>query len=80
MNSLFRKFGSELHVSLATDDQQLRLELQALGLDPESEAKALRAMIAIALRRALLEQSFGPATVLGCSLPRQGLFERLRPR
>lgn len=45
-------FESELHQEMNLSDQSIRAEMISSGLDPDSEAEALRAMVAIAMHRA----------------------------
>lgn len=45
-------FESALHESLGMSDKDLREELMANGLNPDSESEALRAMISLGIERA----------------------------
>ena len=84
-------FESELHRAMRLNDDCIRAELISNGLDPDAEAAALRAMVAIALHqasgrgsaiRALAprreETKSPPAPLLAplIALAGQGLFDR----
>lgn len=82
MTSKPELFESELHEAMRLNDKSLRAELRSAGLDPNSEALALRAMISFALENATIHDLVRwskrrlNASLTGLARDRDGVAER----